>query len=640
MLLLNVLPSNYISTIGSTNYGIALRAYAIEFAKIKMALEDIQEDGHIASEDYGSLRADILYQNLGSLLAIERDLNLSIFSSQEFRSFLLALVEIFFGGSTPANIKKGIETFVEEEDVATILENFLDARGPHSVFDISDQFGFRVDFELTDNISQNFSDIGIKLDFLIRLIKPAHTLYQLRFLFTDVVDFIKAADDSFYKPGSSDHAYDDARVYCDGVAGRDRLGHNTVKEVLLEDHSGMAGDTIYTASGPLSKNQTEPELAETSDVTVLVNSLPVAVSSISAAEGIITLAAPVVDTDTVEVTYYYWRRAEFPLLLNTPGQVISDPHFAHSKFQAFWVLNQVIPQSPQQVTWTYGAFQRGYTAVLNDPTSLLLNEPNHRIRDPNTGRLYGQHHVLNWANYVEDVDPNPAHVLNEGTPLVEMREAGNPVYEYTVVNEVPDNQGWGETEWGDNQYGWGSPNVDPSEAASYESWTVTVPGGKYIGPVEATKTETGDTGLLSIACEGDVEATASGFEDTFAFPAFCGEGLFIFNISNFNSMDVLGPAENACLMEYAVSDTATDTSAVPSSATDSFEGLSVAGTEAYSDLFDTSGFFIFNQSNVNDPGAVLHDATLQGHWFDEGNITAQLGAGPVMTLAPYDNQFV
>ena len=636
--LLNVLPSNYISTIGSTNYGIALRSYAVEFAKIKVALEDIQADGYISSEAYASQRADIVYQNLGSLLAIDRDLNLTIFSSQEFHQFLLSLVEIFFGGSTPANLKKGIETFVNEEGVATILENFMDARGDHSVFDISDQFGFRVDFELTENISKNFTDIGIKLDFLIRLIKPAHTLYTLRFLFTDLVDFIRNADDSFYRPGGNQHNYEDARKYWAGVDGRDRMGANRVRTALQEDHTGTAGTAIWTVYGPLSKNQEIPELAEVADVVVTVNAAPVTVSSVSASEGLITLAAPVVAGDTVLVTYYWWKNAEFQLLLNDPGQGLSDPNFVASRFLAFWVLNDVEPQDPARIVWTYGAFERGYAAVLNDPTSLLLNEDPHKLKDPDTGRPYGQHHVLNWAHYTESTDSE--HSLNEGTPLVELKQAADPIFEFVEAHDVPESQGWGEMPWGSNDGGWGGPSESFANDVPYDRWVVTTQGGPYIGPVATSVTETGTRGLLAIACEEELAATLDHFDDSFAFPSFTAEGLFLFNLSSFNTLDVLGPAVTASLTYYEATDTgATDTSEVPGAAMDELVALALSAEDSYSDIFDFSGMFIFNQSNPNDLGAVLHDAQLQKHWFDEGKITAQLGAGPVLTLAPYEKQF-
>jgi hypothetical protein len=102
----------------------------------------------------------------------------------------------------------------------------------------------------------------------------------------------------------------------------------------------------------------------------------------------------------------------------------------------------------------------------------------------------------------------------------------------------------------------------------------------------------------------------------------------------------LGPAVNACLTYYEASQVVPgDVSPVPDGATDALTALALSGEDAYSDIFDFSGMFIFNQSNPNDLGAVLHDAQLQGHWFDEGNITAQLGAGPVLSLAPYEKQF-
>jgi len=159
--------------------------------------------------------------------------------------------------------------------------------------------------------------------------------------------------------------------------------------------------------------------------------------------------------------------------------------------------------------------------------------------------------------------------------------------------------------------------------------------------LDITKDIEGEAGLLSIACEGPLFATVDGFVDSFQFESFCGETLFLFNLSAVNGPDVLGPAKNACLVYYDAVDTPPEeTSSVPSSATDSLDALGVGGSEDYSELFNFSGFFIFNQSNVNDAAQVLHDTALQDHWDDESRITAQLGAGPVFTLPPHQNQFV
>ena len=176
---------------------------------------------------------------------------------------------------------------------------------------------------------------------------------------------------------------------------------------------------------------------------------------------------------------------------------------------------------------------------------------------------------------------------------------------------------------------------------SYPKWTILVPGGPLIPTLEITKDIEGETGLLSIACETALGLSVGGLTDEFQFESFCGETLFLFNQSMLNGLAVLGPATSACLVYYDAEDTPPEeTSSVPSSATDELEGVSVGGEDAYSELFDFSGFFLFNQSNVNDAAQVLHDTVLQGHWEDESYITAQLGADPVMTLPPHQNQFV
>lgn len=640
----NVMASNYLSTIGGPNYTIALRAYALEFARIRLTLEDLRQDGFYDTEAYCSPRADIIYQKVSSLMGVDKDLQLTIFSSQEFCQFTLALVQIFFGGSTPANIVRGIELFVGEVGVVTLFENFIDAKDPNSTFDISDQFGFRIDFELTENISSNFSDIGIKLDFLLKLIKPAHTLFLLRFIFSEIVDTIRDADDTFQVENICDHAYDDARKYCAGVEGRDRLGVNTIR-TATETLTGMAGTVIETTFGPLSKNASTPIIAEAVDIILLVDGSPVTITSIVPADGIINLAVPILTTQTVVVTYFYWHSTTFTLLLNNPGMVLPG----RGKFSSVqYVLNNAEGFDPIQVTWQYEAYQRGYTAVLNDPTSLLLNEPPHQLCDPITGRLLGHRHVLNWANYVRSPDQTHSHgfehILNEGTPIVELRNTFDPVFEFETEFIVPDDVGWGVAPWGSNTLGWGSPFLSESEEITFPQWVITSPGGKFITPMITSKTEVGTPGLLAIACEESLDLTFDHFEETYEFPDIPGcdeDGLFIMNQSNMNGPDLLnnfaGVAGCELTLDLVVTIPDEDTSAVPGSATDDFTELSAGGEEDKINAWDTTGMFIMNESDVNGTD-VLWDNEILGHWNDEGNIVVLFGG--VFHLPSYGKDLV
>jgi len=185
---------------------------------------------------FESTRSEFLYQNIAYFLFINQQINLTTFNDEEFRSFLLAIIEIFFGGSTPENTVAGIKLFLGEDANVVIRENYIDARDPSSGFDISDQFGFRVDFEITDEIARNFSDIFQKVLALCTIIKPAHTLLQLRSIFADSFDATNnVIDESQFD--HFDYFYDDVRKYCRGRDGVERLGHKTQQCIDSEDVS-------------------------------------------------------------------------------------------------------------------------------------------------------------------------------------------------------------------------------------------------------------------------------------------------------------------------------------------------------------------------------------------------------------------
>ena len=578
-----VLPSNYQSSITGPNYSIALRAYALEFAKIRIAIEDLSGDTYLSTEAYGSNRADLAYQKLGYLLSLDKNLSLSIFSSQEFSQFMLSLVGLFFGGATPANIVRGIEIFVGEAGVVKLTENFLDARNENSAYDISDQFGFVVDFELTDTISQNFTDIGVKLDFLINLIKPAHTLYQLRYIFKEFSDLVPDIDDDTKAENSWNHAYDDARKYCAGVKDRDRLG---VKEVLeeTEDLTGYAGDTLIVSKGPISKNTATPEYGGVADVIVLVDAVPVTVNSVEPLTGKIVLAVAILSTQTVSVNYFYWNGAQYTIQLNMAGDSL--------KFPNTMVLNQPNTVNPQQVTWSYEGFESDASATTNS-LSFRLNQPTNKISDSN-GKLYGYQHVLNRGNYVKSTDP--AHILNEGTPLIETRISGDAEFEWNV----------GESDW-----------------------VITTPAKHFNSGLTQSFTETGETGVLQVAC-GDILSELSidnGLEETFTFTdvPFCDSGLFTFNMSDLNGTDALGDVEGCQVTQQIVETPPTDIF-VTSDITDApLHSLGASLEESRGDSYDTTGLFIFNTSELNGSD-VLWDPEVLGHWSDEGWIVLTLGA--------------
>jgi hypothetical protein len=230
--LMNLLPSNYISTVCGPNYTVELKAVAVELARLELALEDVNFD-----EDFRTTRSDFIYSLIGYMVFLNGKLPTTTFDDQEFRTFLLNVIRIYFQGSVPASIRDSVELFFTQN--VTVTENFLLVRLGASGLDISDQFGFRIDISSLTGLSDVFSlDANVRL--LLRIIRPAHTLFRIRYLFQDhylpnpsqggkILDSAHSKLSSYY--------YEDLRRFSRGLRDRDRLGVKVNQSIQGENHS-------------------------------------------------------------------------------------------------------------------------------------------------------------------------------------------------------------------------------------------------------------------------------------------------------------------------------------------------------------------------------------------------------------------
>lgn len=204
--LINLLASNYDSSVVGPNYTVHLKAMATELARITIVLEQLGTD--ISPEE---VRSEFLWETVGYLVFLNQQVPDLEFDDESFRAFLNRIIEIYFMGSTPDAIRKGIELFTSDEFV--IRENFKE-----DTRDISEQFGFGVDFELEAEFPKDPFILDRNVRLLLEIIRPAHTLYRLRHVFKDDADLIdRISDDSEWS--LRDYHYDDVRFYCGGMAG-------------------------------------------------------------------------------------------------------------------------------------------------------------------------------------------------------------------------------------------------------------------------------------------------------------------------------------------------------------------------------------------------------------------------------------
>lgn len=229
--LLGLLPSNYTSTIQGPNYTIELKAVAVEVAKIELALEDVDRDA-----DFTHTRSEFLYSLVGYLCFLNNRLPSLDYDDAEFRRFLLSLIKIYFQGSIPQSIKEAVDLFLSTD--FDIRENFLLVREGAAGLDISDQFGFQITIPTDNQFPPNIFDIQSSIRIILDIVRPAHTLFRIRFVFTD--DYVPndgtILDEMRWRLAA--YYYDDVRSYWDGLRSLDRLGKKTNLSVVGEDHSG------------------------------------------------------------------------------------------------------------------------------------------------------------------------------------------------------------------------------------------------------------------------------------------------------------------------------------------------------------------------------------------------------------------
>lgn len=170
------------------------------------------------------------------------------------------------------------------------------------------------------------------------------------------------------------------------------------------------------------------------DVTVTVNSLPITPQAVIGLLGQIVLNARPDPTDDVKVGYSWVCNPEVEVRrlnskefrLNNWNRDIGRPHDASMhKYRFNNVLTTpalYVPDDPQawlpqpeQRDLKYRAYERAYSALLNDPNLLLLNSPTQKIAFPPLSRSIASTFVSYDALVLPEADATPW--IRKGTGL-------------------------------------------------------------------------------------------------------------------------------------------------------------------------------------------------------------------------------
>jgi len=238
--LLNLLPSNYISSVQGPNYTQALKAVAVEIARLELALEDVDRD-----RSFEHTRSEFLWSTVGYLVLLNSRLPNLGFSDEEFRNFFLNLIRIYFQGSIPDSMKDVVDLFIDGD--IQVTEAFLLLRNGASGLDISDQFVFNIDYVAPPGggFPADIFEADSAIRQILDLVRPAHTLFRIRYIFSDEYlpgpdpdggdPFGRILDEVRWRLGI--YYYEDFRSYWKGVKDRDRLGKKVNQCITAEDHS-------------------------------------------------------------------------------------------------------------------------------------------------------------------------------------------------------------------------------------------------------------------------------------------------------------------------------------------------------------------------------------------------------------------
>jgi hypothetical protein len=202
-----VLPSNYVSQTTGPFYTLQWQAAAEQLATFIVNAQEVYKDA-----DYAFTRTDFLWEILGTLVfpgATDQTGIPRIEGDIEFRTFLQRMVVILLKGATKEAVTEGLELLTDSD--ITILERYIEAMQPGAEYTIEDQFIFDVFVEGFPADPFVFSDNVKKV---LEALKPAHTLYDLRFLFRETFGPLFTDEMSW---DMSAYYYDDLRKFCEGT---------------------------------------------------------------------------------------------------------------------------------------------------------------------------------------------------------------------------------------------------------------------------------------------------------------------------------------------------------------------------------------------------------------------------------------
>lgn len=169
-----------------------------------------------------------------------------------------------------------------------------------------------------------------------------------------------------------------------------------------------------------------------SDVVVHINGAVVEAEAVFGMFGAVVLPARPAPGDQVSIDYQFINNppARF-LRLNSPEFVLNQDKnsgimgLPSHRYRAHSYLidpghtpDLISPVGPARIGWKYKAFEREYTATLNDPAKLLLNSPVRKLKYPVFDTVVHETTIAYDASVVPQDAPDPWTLQGDGSTSV------------------------------------------------------------------------------------------------------------------------------------------------------------------------------------------------------------------------------
>lgn len=218
----------------------------------------------------------------------------------------------------------------------------------------------------------------------------------------------------------------------------------------------LARDSVLTKRGPLVKGWGDATPATKQDVSLEVNGTPVEVDSVNPYIGQIKTVIPIPlmppsDPQADVKLNYQWMNTPMMVMegLNTFGLVFNkwdrtrghhDPPWHGdmdaglgapdlARFPMGIVLGPMSRPQPQLIGHRYMGFEREYSALLNSPTTLLLNQPPHAGQVEGLDRDLEGYAVAYEGTVVPTSDSPPWNILGTDSGYVNVNQGT-----YTLID--------------------------------------------------------------------------------------------------------------------------------------------------------------------------------------------------------------